>query len=97
MKLKPLTAAFWQAYVNRLPNAEDAACRFFEVFRIGDSEQSADVGADLIKQGSKTATSSLLWEYEVANKLLPQVGGNEYRGGWERHSRVHRRDHVGGH
>ena len=74
MKLKPQTATFWQEYVNSLPDAEEAARRFSEVFRIGDSEQSADEGADLIKQGSKTTTSSLLWEYEVANKPLPQVG-----------------------
>ena len=74
MKLNPPAAAFWQAYINGLPDAEDAARRFFEVFGIGDSKQSADAGADLIKQGSKTATSSLLWEYEMANKPLPQVG-----------------------
>ena len=74
MKLKPQTATFWQQYVNSLPDAGATARRFSEVFRIGDSEQSADEGADLIKQGRKTTTSSLLWEYEVANKPLPQVG-----------------------
>jgi uncharacterized protein YhfF len=74
MKLKPQTAMFWEAYVKSLPNAEEAARRFSEVFQIGDSEQSADEGADLIKQGRKTTTSSLLWECEVANKPLPQVG-----------------------
>ena len=41
------------------------------MFQIGDSEQSADEGAALIKQGRKTTTSSLLWEYEVTNKPLP--------------------------
>ena len=74
MKLKPRTATFWQAYVNSRPDAEEAARRFSEVFRIGDSEHTADEGANLIKQGGKTTTSSLLWEYEVANKSLPQVG-----------------------
>jgi len=66
LKLTPPIATFWQADVNSLPDAEEAARRFSEVFRIGDSEQSADEGADLIKQGRKTTTSALLWEYEVA-------------------------------
>lgn len=74
MKLKPETATFWQQYVNSLPDAEEVTYRFYEVFRIGDSEQSADEGAALITQGRKTTTGSLLWEYEVANKPLPQVG-----------------------
>jgi uncharacterized protein YhfF len=74
MKLKPQTIAFWQQYVNSLPDAGAATRRLSEVFQIGDTEQSADEGATLIKQGRKTTTSSLLWEYEVANKPLPQVG-----------------------
>jgi uncharacterized protein YhfF len=74
MKLKPQTTAFWQQYVNSLPDAEAATRRLSEVFQIGDTEQSADEGAALIKQGRKTTTSSLLWEYEVANRPLPQVG-----------------------
>lgn len=61
MKLKPQTATFWQQYVDSLPDAEEAARRFFEAFQIGDSEQSADAGAALILQGGKTTTSSLLW------------------------------------
>jgi uncharacterized protein YhfF len=74
MQLTPQTATFWQEYVRSLPDAEEALRRFAEVSRIGDSKQSADEGADLIKQGKKTTTSSLLWEYEAANKPLPQVG-----------------------
>lgn len=74
MQLKPQSATFWQQYVNSILDAKEATRRFFEVFRIGDNEQSADEGADLIKQGIKTTTSSLLWEYEGANKPLPQVG-----------------------
>jgi uncharacterized protein YhfF len=68
------TAAFWQAYLTSLPHAEDASRRFYEVFQIGNSPEAADEGAALIKQGVKTATSSLLWGYQVTNKPLPAVG-----------------------
>ncbi len=74
VKLTPKIEAFWREYLNSLPQADEAARRFYETCRVGDSEQSADEGAGLIKQGVKTATSSLLWEYQAANKPLPQVG-----------------------
>jgi uncharacterized protein YhfF len=74
LDLDAKTAAFWQAYLTSLPHAEDAIRRFYEVFRIGNSAEAADEGAALIKQGVKTATSSLLWVYQATHKALPQVG-----------------------
>ena len=66
--------AFWQAYLTSLPQAQDAISRFYEVFQIGNSPEAADEGAALITQGVKTATSSLLWEYQATHKPLPAVG-----------------------
>ena len=74
MKSDSKTQAFWQEYLARLSNADEAEQRFYEAFRIGDSDESADKGADLIQQGIKSATSSLLWEYQAAHKLPPQEG-----------------------
>src|SRR6266581_4037609 len=74
MQLDAKTEALWRAYIASLPDAEDAIRRFYEVFRVGDSPEGADEGAALIKQGLKTATSSLLWAYEATNKPLPEVG-----------------------
>jgi uncharacterized protein YhfF len=74
MLLDAKTEAFWQAYLASLPRAEGAIRRFYEVFRIGNSHEAADQGAALIKQGMKTATSSLLWAYQAANKPPPEVG-----------------------
>lgn len=65
--------AFWRDYLATLPPAEAARRRFYEVFRIGTSAEEADEGAARIKQGLKTATSSLLWAYEAADKPLPEV------------------------
>ena len=74
MQLDAKTTAFWQAFLTSLPQADDALARFYEVFHIGDSPESADEGAALIKQGVKTATSSLLWLYHASGKPLPAVG-----------------------
>jgi len=73
MQLDAKADAFWKAYLASLPEAKDATRRFYEVFRIGNTPEGADEGAALIKQ-VKTATSSLLWAYEAANKPLPEVG-----------------------
>lgn len=74
MQLDAKTETLWRAHLASLPHAEDATRRFYEVFRIGNSPEGADEGAALIKQGLKTATSSLLWAYEATNKPLPEVG-----------------------
>jgi uncharacterized protein YhfF len=68
------TEAFWRTYLASLPHAGHAIRRFYGTFRIGNSPRAADEGAALIKQGRKTATSSLLWAYEATNKPLPEVG-----------------------
>lgn len=74
MQIDRRAGAFWQAYVASLADAGDADSRFYEVLRIGNTREGADEGAALIKRGVKTATSSLLWTYEVVNKPLPAVG-----------------------
>jgi uncharacterized protein YhfF len=74
LDLDAKTAAFWQVYLTSLPDAEEAIRRFYEIFRIGNNPEAADEGAALIKQGVKTATSSLLWVYQATNKPLPEVG-----------------------
>jgi len=74
LDLDAKTAAFWQAYLTSLPHAEEAIRRFHGVFRIGNSPEATDEGAALVKQGVKTATSSLLWVYQATNKPLPEVG-----------------------
>ncbi len=70
----PSTQSFWQAYLSRLADPSEAEARFYETFRIGNSEESANFGAGLILQGIKTATSSLLLEYQSANSPPPQPG-----------------------
>ena len=66
--------AFWQQYLESLPDPGAAERRFYECFRIGDSAESADAGAELIRSGAKTATSALLWEYRASGQTPPAPG-----------------------
>ncbi len=74
MMIDPKTQPFWQDFLSHQPDPEDAARRFYESFKIGNSQASADFGADLILKGIKTATSSLLLEYQTENRAPPQAG-----------------------
>jgi len=67
--------SFWQALINTLPL--DANYRSLEVppaWGFGDGAQMADELGVLVRQGIKTATCGLLWEYEAENEVLPQPG-----------------------
>lgn len=67
--------SFWQAYLATLPNRRPTtAPKVPEAWSFGDSAEMADALGRLVVQGLKTATCSLLWEYEVENEALPQVG-----------------------
>ena len=72
--LSPNVLAFWQSYLAEQDDPKEAEARFLETFRVGDSEASANHGAQLILSGKKTATSCLLWEFEAANTPAPKVG-----------------------
>ena len=66
--------AFWQRFLASHPDPLAAQERFYEAFQIGTGEEDADEGVRLIRCGQKTATSSLLWDYEAEGKPLPQLG-----------------------
>ncbi len=74
MELSGESLRFWQRYLAGTADPDRAAQCFHEVFRIGDCETSAERGSRLVLDGSKTATSSLLWEYEAARRSPPRVG-----------------------
>ena len=66
--------AFWGEFLDSQSAPHDANDRFYESFRIGLDDQTADEGARLILGKQKTATSSLLREYESSGKVLPPLG-----------------------
>ena len=63
--------AYWQAYLDTLP--EDGRPEAYEAWAFGSGPGGDDLAA-LVRDGVKTATCSLLWEYEFDEEDLPQVG-----------------------
>ena len=65
---------FWRMYLSSFPEGQEPPSRSYEPWIFGDNQELADKLADLVCRGIKTATSSLLWEYETKREELPQVG-----------------------
>jgi uncharacterized protein YhfF len=66
---------FWQAYVNTLPPDHPARSRPVPpAWGFGDSAALADELGDLVCRGVKTATCTLVWEFEVKGEAIPQPG-----------------------
>lgn len=74
MKLTQEAQNCWQSYLKTVNNPENTRQRFYEAFSIGNTEESKNEGAQLIVQGIKTATSALLWEYEISGVNPPVLG-----------------------
>jgi uncharacterized protein YhfF len=77
-------ARCWNAFrEERAAGPEPVNCRFYEAFRFGATEGSANELAALVVAGIKTATSDLLWALEQAHKPLVQVGDFSIVTDWE--------------
>lgn len=68
----PHLSGFWQAFLASCPGAD--AGRYYEDFYFGDSQELADTLADLVLSGTKRATASALWTYELEKSPLPRPG-----------------------
>jgi uncharacterized protein YhfF len=64
--------AFWHGYRRACPQA--LATEQPEAWGFGDTPEMADELGQLVLSGTKTATCSLLWEYELEAEPVPQVG-----------------------
>lgn len=65
---------FWQNYLNSLPEVERGDLKMPEAWAFGDGAEMADELGALVAAGIKTATASLLWEYEFEGSPLPKPG-----------------------
>jgi uncharacterized protein YhfF len=66
--------SFWHQYLDSLPETEKPRTAVYDFGGFGDTEDDAEECAQLVKAGIKTATSSLVWEYEAENQKLPIPG-----------------------
>ena len=66
--------AYWAEFLASAQGVTGADGSFYEAFRIGADANDANEAAALILSGEKTATSSLLWEYQGSAKPPPSPG-----------------------
>jgi uncharacterized protein YhfF len=70
MTLPAHLEAFWSEFILATPSA-DGTC-FYEAFFFGDGEAMANELAELVLRGTKCATASSLWSYEMEKRAPPQ-------------------------
>lgn len=63
----------WQDYLDSLPEEANKPDKY-EIWYFCDNEKDADELAGLVKDGIKTATCALIWEYEAEGDELPAAG-----------------------
>jgi lipopolysaccharide/colanic/teichoic acid biosynthesis glycosyltransferase/uncharacterized protein YhfF len=68
----PRPARFWNEFLQH--NLHLPADTLYQAWSFGDNPQLADELITLVLVGKKTATASLVWEYEADGEALPQVG-----------------------
>ena len=66
---------FWQTFLNSLqPGQHLENTEVPEAWGFGNSPKMADDLGQLVYDGVKTATASLVWEYEVEGEAIPKPG-----------------------
>ena len=71
---QPAVEAFWRAYTDSHPEGVRSPDSY-DVWSFGDTEEMADELGQLVQAGIKTATCSLMWEYEAeGDDGLPKAG-----------------------
>lgn len=65
--------AFWLSYLETRGQPSKGVYQP-EAWAFGDGSRMADELGSLVVVGTKTATCSLLWEYQAEGQSLPQVG-----------------------
>lgn len=65
---------YWQQYLTSLTDEIDLPSAYIESFSFGFTKEDASEIADLVLDGVKTATGSVLWSYEADDKPIPRVG-----------------------
>lgn len=65
---------YWQQYLSTLMAEVDRPPAYVESFSFGFTPEDASEIARLVLDGTKTATGSVLWSYEVDAKPMPRIG-----------------------
>lgn len=67
-------ATYWQQYLATLPADHPHQTAKYEAWGFGDSAEMAEELGQLVLAGTKTATASIVKEYEADGESIPPVG-----------------------
>lgn len=81
MEIPEHIRAYWAEY-QAIAGVEPSE-RFYEAFHFDDNDDDANALAALVVRGTKRATASLLWTYEVTGKPLPARGSISVVTDWQ--------------
>jgi uncharacterized protein YhfF len=65
---------YWSQYLGSIPTGQEQPSRYVDSFSFGFTPADAREIAQLVLNGIKTATGSVLWSYDADKKPLPIVG-----------------------
>ncbi len=65
---------YWQSFLNSFPKEKGTLPVDFQAWSFGNSPEMADKLGDLVIQGIKTSTASLVWWYENGIEPFPEIG-----------------------
>jgi uncharacterized protein YhfF len=66
---------YWQYFLNQTAADETVQSAGYQAWAFGSTPEVADELLNLVLQGVKTATASLVWSYEAEGEALPVEGG----------------------
>ena len=78
--IPPKIQPFWRSFAES--TGKDVTSRFHEAFHFDDHESSANELAALVLAGTKRATASLLWTFEVTKRRMPAPGDLSVMTNW---------------
>jgi uncharacterized protein YhfF len=70
----PVVEAYWQSFLRSIPEGITYAPQTFQAWGFGNNPEMADSLGQLVREGIKTATASLVWAYETGDDPYPKVG-----------------------
>jgi uncharacterized protein YhfF len=74
MKVDSTVQVYWDDFLRRHPEQTEAVSAEFQAWAFGNSPEMADDLGNLVAQGVKTATASLVWSYEAGLEAMPAEG-----------------------
>ncbi len=65
---------YWEAFLRRESNDADAVRSGYQAWSFGNNPDMANHLGNLVLEGVKTATASLVWSYDSGDDPLPTIG-----------------------